>query len=396
MEKIIMHIDVNNAFLSWTAIDLLNKGYNRDIRKINAVIGGDESLRHGIVLAKSMSAKKYGIKTAETLYSARSKCKDLEVFPPNYDWYLKMSKDLFDLIKNYTPDIEIVSCDECYLDYTPIAKSYKSPLVFANLLKYEIYNKLGFTVNVGIANNKLCAKMASDFSKPNKVHTLFKNEIEEKMYPLDVDDLFGVGKKTAAKLHELNIHKIKDLAKTDLLFLTKYFKNQAANLIKIANGIDDSIVDSNPQERKGISRSITLRYNLTNKKQIYKHIEPLVEEIALTLRNKNKYAYVVTINLKDKYFKNFHHQIKLKNATNSTKVLCDIALKLINEMEIEESIRLVGFGVSSLVNVNNYQLSIFEDNEEIVNDEELEKAIDQIKKQYGVDKIIKASQKNVD
>lgn len=396
MERIIMHVDVNNAFLSWTAIDLLNKGFKTDIRNIEAVIGGDESKRHGIVLAKSMKAKAKGVKTAETLFSARKKCENLEIFPPNYEWYLKMSKSLFKLISSYTPDIEVVSVDECFIDYTGIKNNYKSPEVFANLLKYEIYNKLGFTVNVGIANNKLCAKMASDFLKPNKVHTLYMSEVEEKMYPLKVDDLFGVGKKTALKLHELNIHTIGSLANADLTFLSKYFKNQAIKLIESARGIDNSIVDTKSRDPKGISKSITLRYNLTNKNQIIKHLEPLIEDIGLSLRNQNKYAYVISVNLKDRYFKSFSHQVKLKNATNSSNKLLEVAAKLINEMEIDESIRLIGFGVSNLVNINNYQLSIFEDNKEVENDNELNKVIDKIKRQYGSDKIIKASQKNND
>lgn len=388
-----MHIDVNNAFLSWSALELLNNGYKIDIRKIDAVIGGDESKRHGIVLAKSMSAKKKGIKTAETLYSARQKCQDLKIYPPNYEWYLKMSKSLFALIRKYTPDIEIVSVDECYLDYTPIKNKYKSPLVFAKQLKYEIYNTLGFTVNIGIAENKLCAKMASDFEKPNKVHTLFKEEIEEKMFPLPVDDLFGVGKRTALKLHELNINTIKDLAEADTNFLTKYFKNQTIKLIESANGIGDDFVDSSIKERKGISKSITLSYNISNKKEIAKKLESLIKDIALNLREKNKYAYVVSVNLKDRYFKTFSHQIKLKNATNSTDELIKISNKLLEEMDIDESIRLIGFAVSSLVEINNYQLSIFENYENVKSNKELEQTIDKIRKTYGNDKIIKAYEK---
>ena len=201
MDRIIFHIDVNNAFLSWTAIDLLKRGYKYDIRNSYAVIGGDEKARSGIVLAKSMPAKKLGIYTSETLYSARKKCKVLKVYQPNYKFYSEMSKKLFELLKNYSPDIEIASIDECYMDYGKVKNIYGDPIEFAYKLKKEIKDILGFTVNIGIANNKLCAKMASDFSKPDKVHTLFETEIKEKMYPLKIDDLFGIGKKTAPKFH---------------------------------------------------------------------------------------------------------------------------------------------------------------------------------------------------
>ena len=244
MERIIMHIDVNNAFLSWTAIDLLNNGYKYDIRNSYAVIGGDEQRRSGIVLAKSNSAKKLGIYTSETLYSARKECKVLKVYPPNYKIYSEMSKKFFELLSKYSPDIEIASIDECYLDYGKVKSLYGDEIEFASKLKKEIKDKLGFTVNIGIANNKLCAKMASDFSKQYKVHTLYDFEIKDKMYPLKIGKLFGVGKKTTPKLEKLGIKTIGDLASYDILELTKYFKNQAIYLNRIAKGIDDSEVIS--------------------------------------------------------------------------------------------------------------------------------------------------------
>ena len=183
-----MHIDVNNAFLSWSAVLMLKDGYKYDIRNSYAVIGGDEDSRRGIVLAKSMPAKKRGVVTGETLYSARKKCPALKSYPPNYNFYKKMSDSMFALIKKYTPDVEQMSIDECFLDYTPVKHLYGDERQFAYRLKKEIYDTLGFTVNIGIANNKLCAKMASDFSKPYKVHTLYKNEVQDKMWPLQVDE----------------------------------------------------------------------------------------------------------------------------------------------------------------------------------------------------------------
>ena len=200
MPRIIFHIDVNNAFLSWSAIYLLQHGYKQDIRKIPAVIGGDESARKGIVLAKSPIAKKYGIVTAETLYSARNKCKSLQVFPPNYTFYKEQSKKLYNYLASYTPLIEQYSIDECFLDLTGTTLLYGNDYVLlAHKIKDEIKEKFGFTVNVGIGENKLCAKMASDFEKPDKVHTLYLNEIETKMWPLKVNDLFMLGKSSAKR-----------------------------------------------------------------------------------------------------------------------------------------------------------------------------------------------------
>ena len=127
MDNIFMHIDVNNAFLSWTAVDLLKQGYNIDIRNIEAIIGGDESARHGIVLAKSIPAKKEGVKTAETIRDAKRKCNDLHIYPPNYKLYSSMSHRFFELIKSYTPDIEKLSIDECFIDYTKVKNLYGDP-----------------------------------------------------------------------------------------------------------------------------------------------------------------------------------------------------------------------------------------------------------------------------
>ena len=226
-KRIIFHIDVNNAFLSWTAVLLLKEGYKIDIRKISSIIGGDENKRHGIVLAKSPIAKKYGIKTAETLYMARKKCSNLQIFPPNYSWYYKESFLFHNYLKQFTPNVEKYSVDEAFLDFSGTNYMYKDYILLANQIKDNIKEKYGFTVNVGIGNNMLCAKMASDFEKPDKVHTLFLNEVQEKMWPLPIEDLFMVGKSTAKTLRNIGINTIGELANTDILNKKKHFKNQA-------------------------------------------------------------------------------------------------------------------------------------------------------------------------
>lgn len=391
MKRIIMHIDVNNAFLSWTAVKLLHDGYKRDIRKIEAVIGGDESKRHGIVLAKSPVAKKRGVKTAETLMSARRKCNNLEVFSPDFKWYSFMSKKMFNLIRKYTPDIEILSVDECFLDYTKIQNIYGDPIKFAYHLKNEIYKTLKFTVNIGIANNKLCAKMASDFKKPNRVHTLFMDEVALKMFPLDVGDLYGVGKRTTEKLKQLEIYTIADLAKTDVNILSRYFKNQAKVLIEKANGIDNSEVVSEASERKGISNSSTFSYNLTKLDDILTKLQALTENVCLALRRDEKYAKVVGVTLRDKYFNNKCHQRKLVNATNNTDEIFMVAKELVIEMWNEEPIRLIGISLNNLTINSNHQLSLFENYQTKEKLDSLDKIIDDLKLQYGSKIINKAS-----
>ena len=388
--KIIMHIDVNNAFLSWTAVYMLSKGLNKDIRYEESVIGGDEKARKGIVLAKSMVAKSKGVKTAETLRDAKRKCNDLKVYPPNYKLYRYMSNKLFELIRTYTPDIEILSVDECFIDYTKIKKLYGDEVKFAYKLKKEIKDKLGFTVNIGIANNKLCAKMASDFLKPDRVHTLYQYEVKEKMYPLAIEKLFGVGKKTAKKLRELKINKIEDLARADYDSLRPYFKNQTKRLIDSAKGnSDDFFVKKNKDT--SISNSTTLSYNLNDIEDIYKVLQSLVENVCLELRKKEKYTSVVGVTLKDKFFKTKSHQKKLINKTDNTDIIYKEIKKLAKELYNDDSIRLVGVTLSGLSDNRNFQLSIFDDIKLNDADNKLDKIVNKLKLTYGNKIINKAS-----
>lgn len=389
--RIIMHIDVNNAFLSWEALYLLENGSKYDIRDSFAVIGGDEKSRKGIVLAKSNACKRLGIVTAEPLFQARKKCKVLKVYSPHFDYYRMKSNQMMDLIKNYSPDIEIASIDECYIDYTKVEYLHGNYLKFALKLQKEILEKLGFTVNIGIANNKLCAKMASDLSKPYKIHTIFDNEIVDKMYPLPIEDLFGIGKKTAPKLRELNINTIGDLANFDESKLISKFKNQAIKMIEIAKGIDDSPVVSEIIEVKGISHSTTLKTDTTNKLELYKVLEYLTEQVCIELRNKDKQAYVVTTFIKNNKFKSISHQKRMKNATNNTKEIVKIAKELLDEINIEEPVRLIGVRVDNFTDSNTYQLSLFENIKK--EDTILDKTVDNLKKKYGLNIIDNASKK---
>lgn len=392
MERIIMHIDVNNAFLSWTALYLLEQGYQTDIRNIEAIIAGDPNKRSGIVLAKSTPAKRKGVKTAETIYEAKRKCPNLKIFKPTYEMYKRKSEELFKILKSYTPDIEKASIDEGYLDYGKIKNIYGNELEFAKKLQNQIKEELGFTVNIGIANNKLCAKMASDFTKPNRIHTLYKNEIKQKMYTLPIENLFGVGKQTAEKLKYLNIKTIKDLATKDEYSLRKIFKNQAKHLIEIANGIDNSEVDSSEYKPKGISHELTLKEDTTSKQELYKYLRILSEMVSKRIRKENKYAKVICVILKDNKFKRYSHQKKLKNQVNSYNEIYNYSKEILNEFYKNEKIRLIGIRLDDLKEEKNYQTSLFDKEPE--KDEKIDKIIDQINDKYGKPVLKRAS--NID
>ena len=390
MERIIMHIDVNNAFLSWTALELLKNGYKEDIRNIPSIIGGDEKRRAGIVLAKSSVAKSLGIKTADTIYSAKKICSNLKVFPPDYSMYAKRSRSLFELLLKYTPDIEIASIDECYLDYTYVKKLYGDEFSFATKIKSEIYEKLGFTVNIGIANSKYCAKMASDFEKPNKIHTLYDWEIVDKMHPLPIEKLFMVGKSTSHKLRNLGINTVGDLAKKKEYELRRVFKNQAGFLIKLATGIDNSEVNSSGFIPKGISNEITLGKDVTSTRELYDCLSKLSLKVAKRVRDENKYAKVICIILKDSSFKRYSHQKKLKNPVNSYEDIYKYSKEILNEFYNGEKIRLIGIRLDNLIERKSYQTSLF-DNIKKHEDREVDKIIDQINGKYGKDIVKRAS-----
>lgn len=386
-ERIILHIDTNNAFLSWTATEMLKNGSKVDIRNKYAIIGGNEKERRGIVLAKSNLCKQKGVVTAETIYNARKKCPYLEVYPPNYNIYIKYSNMMYNYLLQYTDIIERYSIDECFLDYTDSKILFGDPIKIAYKIKDDIKNQFGFTVNVGIGNNKLCAKMASDFSKPDKVHTLFNYEVKEKMWPLPIEDLFMVGKSSAKKLKELNINTIKDLAQADEKLLYKYFKNRTTQMINSANGIDNSKVEYEYEDPKSISNSTSLAYNYKIKEDIQKVIKELSTQTGDKLRKNKLYASNVNIWIKYKDFTKISKQEKLPNPINSDIDIYNNAIKLFNKIWNEESIRAICVGVSDLSKNNNIQLNLFNTpkiiKEHKKENENLQKTIDTLNKKYN-------------
>ncbi len=392
-ERIIMHIDVNNAFLSWTATEMVKNGYKKDIRNRYAVIGGDASKRKGIVLAKSNPCKSKGVITGETLYNARRKCPYLEVYAPDYKIYRKYSDAMFNYLSTYTNVIERYSIDECFLDYSDLTTLFGDPIKCAYKIKEDIKNKLGFTVNVGIGNNKLCAKMASDFSKPDKVHTLFNNEIETKMWPLDVSDLFMIGKRSSVKLKELHINTIYDLAHTDKKLLERIFKKMGTMMWEYANGIDNSGVDYIYENPKSISSSSVLPYNYTNINEILKVIKELTIDTGHRLRKSKMYANTVTVWVKYSNFEKVSKQQKLENSISSDEDIYKIATLLFNSIWTEESIRGLCVGVADLSTTKRVQLSIFSKNND-ENEDKLQEAIDSIREKYGSNLITYANIKD--
>lgn len=392
MERQILHVDVNNAFLSWTAISLLKKGNNLDIRTIPAIIGGDESKRRGIVLAKSPIAKELGIKTAEPIYFAKQKCPDLQIFPSDFTIYRHYSNLLYQLLLEYTEKVERFSIDECFLDMTDYLGN-RTIFDVAKEISQRVKKEFGFTVNIGIATNKLLAKMASDFQKPDKIHTLFPQEIPTKMWVLPVSELFMVGKKTIPKLERMGIRTIGDLAKQDKTILIHKFGKFGKVMWEYANGIDASEVISQEEEPKGIGNSITLPKDIQNIEELSEVLLALAEQVAFRLRKQNKRAYVVNVQLKTKDFISYSHQKKLEVPTDSTKTIGNVAKALLQESYKGEPIRLIGVRVDNLCSKKEIQLSLFDTNKE--KQEKLDQTIDKLKEKYGYNTITIAGKMNL-
>ena len=389
MDRIIMHIDVNSAFLSRSAIKLLNEGSKIDLRNEISVVSGREVSRHGIVVAASIPAKKIGIKSPMNLRDAKKIYKDVIVTLQDREFYKKCSNNMMRLIKYLFPKYEQFSIDECFVDYTDMKKLYGDEVKFAHKLKNEIYKRFGFTVNVGIGNNKLLAKMASDFEKPNKVHTLYSSEIKEKMWPLPISDLFMAGKSSVSKLKSLGIETIGDLANYDENKLIGILKSQGKMLYEYANGIDNSPVENKYDDRKGIGFSKTLEEDIEDKYRLYEELRHFSEKISKELKKRNLYARTIVVTLRYSSFKTYNHQLKFDNSTNLEDEIFDKSKEAFNKLWNLEPVRLIGLRVTDMSNNNDIQLSLFDENNKVIKEKEIDKLIDSINKEFGSGTVFK-------
>lgn len=365
MERLIYHVDVNSAYLSWEATEQLKNGAEIDIREIPSIIGGDTEKRKGVVLAKSIPAKKYGIRTGEPVTDAIKKCPELKSFSPDFMLYKKYSNAFIQILRKYAPVVEQVSIDEAYLDMSGLHYFYKNVTDAAKLIRNEIRENLGFTVNIGISNCKVLAKMASDFEKPDKIHTLFPNEIAEKMWPLPVGELFFTGAAAAAKLNSLGIQTIGELANSDLTFIKSHLKSHGEILWRYANGIDESPVKEEKEQAKGYGNSTTLKKDITEYKEAEKILLKLSETVARRLRKDKIFAQTIEVEIKDYQFRKRSHQCVLAYSTNTTDDLYKISCQLFKELWDGTPIRLLGVRCTKLIDEKIEQPDIVEKKPEV-------------------------------
>lgn len=391
MARLIFHVDVNSAFLSWEAARRVAKG-EEDLRLIPAAIGGDPEKRTGVVLAKSIPAKKYGIKTGEPIAMALRKCPGLLLAKPDFRLYEQCSKAFMDICREYAPVVEKYSIDECFLDMSGTHRFYPDPVAIAHTIKDKIRTELGFTVNVGIGDNKLLAKMASDFEKPDKVHTLFSGEIPGKMWPLPVRDLFTVGASTAEKLEKAGIRTIGELANSDLTRIQRIVGVKMGQQIHgYANGRDPSPVLAAPEEAKGYSVSTTLEEDVVTEQQAHGVLLALTDSVTARMRADGVKAGCVAVSIRSNDFRTRSHQRKLPDPTDISREVYEISKRLFGELwDGHTPLRLLGLSLTDLTHETESQLSLFSD-EDREKARRLDRAYDAINSKFGASAIMRGS-----
>ena len=397
-DRVIFHIDVNSAFLSWEAVyRVRHLGGKLDLRTIPSAVGGDMSKHHGIILAKSIPAKKYNIQTGEPVVDALRKCPGLVLVPPNYGLYEKSSNAFMAILRKYTDVVEQYSIDEAFMDMSGTESLFGPPVVAANTIKDEIYHTLGFTVNVGVSSNRLLAKMASDFKKPNLVHTLFPDEIEKKMWPLPVRDLFFVGRASERKLQSMGIRTISDLAKMDVNVLKSMLKKHGEVIWNFANGRDVSVVEPEPPDNKGYGNSTTIAFDVTDVPTAKMVLLSLAETVGRRLRRDGVKIEVASVSIRFNDLSYASHQCVLGAPTNITKEIYGAACRLFDEMwdgmpsAGGRPIRHLGVHTGRVTKDESGRLLSLFDDTDYEKLEKMDRAVDSIRSKYGADAIRRAS-----
>ena len=390
-ERLIFHVDVNSAFLSWEAARRVKEGLP-DLREIPSCIGGDPKSRRGIVVAKSIPAKKYGVTTGEPVALALRKCPDLVCVPGDFALFDRCSRAFKKICASYAPVMESFSIDEVFLDMSGTHLIYPDPVAVAHEIKDKIRDELGFTVNVGIGTNKLLAKMASDFEKPDKVHTLFPSEIPEKMWPLPVRDLLFLGKASEQKLLRAGIKTIGDMAKSDEAEIRQLLGDKnGRQLYRYANGIDDSPVRSEREEAKGYSAETTVEEDIVTYDQALSLLLAQCDVVAARMRRDGKKCSCVAVTYRTLDFKTRSHQKNFEDPTDVTEEIFAQVKKLLYECWKCEPLRLIGVALTDLTSDEFRQMSLFENTEDREKQKKVDETIDDIRRRFGNGMIVRGS-----
>lgn len=394
MERLIFHVDVNSAFLSWEAARRVKEGLP-DLREIPSCIGGDPKSRRGIVVAKSIPAKKYGVTTGEPVSMALRKCPELVCVPGDFALFETCSRAFKKICASYAPVMESFSIDEVFLDMSGTEKIYPDPVKLACEIKDRIREELGFTVNIGIGTNKLLAKMASDFEKPDKVHTLFPAEIPTKMWPLPVRDLLFLGKASEQKLIKAGIKTIGEMARYPETEIQRLLGEKTGHqLYEYANGRDDSPVRGEREEAKGYSAETTTEEDIVTYEQAFSLLLAQCDVVAARMRKDGKKCSCVSVTYRMLDFRTRSHQKKLGNPTDVTEEIFVQVKNLLYECWQCQPLRLIGVALTDLTSDDFRQMSLFENTENHEKQKKVDGVVDDIRKRFGNGMIVRGSTMN--
>ncbi len=390
MERTILHCDCNNFYASVET--KLNPAY----KDVPMAVCGKQSDRHGIVLAKNELAKKYGIVTAETVFSAKKKCPNLVICEPHHEEYVKYSRMVNKIYTMYTDMIEPFGIDESWLDVTASKRLFGNGEKIAEMIRNRVKSEIGITVSIGVSFNKVFAKLGSDYKKPDAITVINSSNFKDIVFPLPISALLYVGKKTETALWALGIKTIGDIAKSSREMLSLKLGKMGEQLHIYANGLDDSPVVSVRDDAKSISNGFTFKYDLVNIKDCRTAIDYLANEIGIRLRKEKKLASTVTLTIKDEYLKNMQRQKTLSHFSDITSEIADEAYQiLLDSWPSEKPIRMITVGVSGLSKkeYSSEQISMFEENGEDKRKilKNIDDALDKIKQKYGNESILSAA-----
>ena len=366
-----------------------------DLREIPSCIGGDPKSRRGIVVAKSIPAKKYGVTTGEPVSMALRKCPELVCVPGDFALFETCSRAFKKICASYAPVMESFSIDEVFLDMSGTQKIYPDPVKLAHEIKDRIREELGFTVNIGIGTNKLLAKMASDFEKPDKVHTLFPAEIPTKMWPLPVRDLLFLGKASEQKLIKAGIKTIGEMARYPETEIQRLLGEKTGHqLYEYANGRDDSPVRGEREEAKGYSAETTTEEDIVTYEQAFSLLLAQCDVVAARMRKDGKKCSCVSVTYRMLDFRTRSHQKKLGNPTDVTEEIFVQVKNLLYECWQCQPLRLIGVALTDLTSDDFRQMSLFENTENHEKQKKVDGVVDYIRKRFGNGMIVRGSTMN--
>ncbi len=389
MQRVVFLVDMNAFFIS------CEMTRRPELAGKPAAVSGDPQKRTGIILAANYEARKYGVKTAMVLHQALKLCPDMLLVPPDHYFYEQKSRQVMDLLSNYTPCIEQNSIDEAWLDMTGTEGLFGKPVEAAQKIVDEIKDTLGLWCSVGISENKFLAKMASEMKKPLGITELWKQDIPFKLWPLPIGAMYGIGKKTAEKLNNLGINTIGQLAKFDRKYIMKILGKCGNEIYLHANGYDDSPLSPHSAgDMKSIGRSITLPEDVTDIETAKNILLELADDVGRSARKYNHRGRTVHITLKYSDFESITRQTTIP-ATFTTKEIYQAGCQLlIRNWNSFRPVRLIGISLSGFdENCLTNQISLFnymDTQKKTSKQEQLDKAIDKIRNKYGTDKVNRA------